>query len=142
MWRPPCVRYSPKETGCPLLRLFSMFPNGWPGRGLLLLRITDGVFVIHQELVQLAGSHYSAAALTLHAPVLIVGALLLSGIWTPIAATILAALEIGTVVFAIGRPEDAILSAAIALSVAMLGPGVWSVDAAIFGRRRLEFPND
>jgi uncharacterized membrane protein YphA (DoxX/SURF4 family) len=108
----------------------------------LLLRITDGVFVIHQEVVQLAGSYHSSAALAFHSTALIAGALLLSGISTPIAATILAALEIGMLVFAIGRPEDAILSAAIALSVAMLGPGVWSVDAAIFGRRRLEFPNN
>jgi uncharacterized membrane protein YphA (DoxX/SURF4 family) len=69
-------------------------------------------------------------------------ALLLVGIWTPIVGTILALLEIGMLVHGTIRSEDAILAAAIALSVAMLGPGAWSVDAAIFGRQRLEFPSD
>ncbi len=116
-----------------------MFPNGWPGRGLLLLRIADGGFVIHQGLVQLAASQHAFA---LCAASVVAGALLLFGIWTPIVGTLLALLEIGILVPGTIRSEDAILSAVIALSVAMLGPGAWSVDAAIFGRQRLEFPNE
>jgi uncharacterized membrane protein YphA (DoxX/SURF4 family) len=70
------------------------------------------------------------------------GVLLLLGIWTPIVGSLLAAVEIGLLAEGSSRPDDAILCAVIALAVAMLGPGVWSVDAAIFGRQRLEFPNE
>ncbi len=119
-----------------------MFPNGWPGRGLLLLRVANGVFVIRDGVAQLSGSKHTFAMLPLHAAAVIAGALFLAGIWTPIVGALLAALEIGVLWQGTGRPEDAILSAVIALSIAMLGPGVWSVDAAVFGRQRLEFPKD
>jgi uncharacterized membrane protein YphA (DoxX/SURF4 family) len=119
-----------------------MFPNGWPGRGLLLLRITNSVFVIHFAVAQFFESQHSAATPPLDAAAAVAGVLLLVGIWTPIVGGLLAALEIAILWLGSGRSEDAILSAAIALSIAMLGPGVWSVDAAIFGRQRLEFPKD
>lgn len=119
-----------------------MFPNGWPGRGLLLLRITNGVFVIHFGVAQLLGSQPNPATLPLVAAATIAGVLLLVGIWTPIVGGLLAAFEIGILWLGTSRPEDAILCGAIALSIAMLGPGVWSVDAALFGRQRLEFPKD
>ena len=116
-----------------------MFPNGWPGRGLLLLRVANGIFVIHGSLPPLLGSQqFSPFA----ASAALAGVLLLVGIWTPIVGVLLAALEIGMLVGGIGRPEDTLLSAVIALSIAMLGPGVWSVDAVVFGRHRLELPEN
>jgi putative oxidoreductase len=129
-------------SGGSLQRLFSMFPNGWPGRGLLLLRITNGVFAIHFGVAQLLGTQHSSATLPLDLAAAIAGILLLVGIWTPIVGGLLAAIEMGILWLGSGWSEDTILSAAIALSIAMLGPGVWSVDAAIFGRQRLEFPRD
>lgn len=119
-----------------------MFPHGWPGRGLLLLRIADGVLVFHQGLEQLSGLQHTPATIPLNATAVIAGAMLLFGIWTPIVGTLLAALEIALLLTGTGRSEDAILASVISLSVAMLGPGVWSVDAALFGRQRLEFPKD
>ena len=119
-----------------------MFPNGWPGCGLLLLRIADGVFVFHQGLEQLSGSQHTPALLPINAFAVIAGAMLLFGIWTPIVGALLALLEIALLLTGAGRSEDAILACAISLAVAMLGPGVWSVDAALFGRQRLEFPKD
>ena len=139
---PEIVQYLSNDTGCPLQRLFSMFPNGWPGRGLLMLRIVNGGFVIHQGVLHLSASQHASAML----PVCIVsaaaGVLLMFGIWTPIVSSLLAVLEIVMMVEGTGRSEGAMLCAAIALAVAMLGPGVWSVDAAVFGRQRLEFPNE
>ncbi len=119
-----------------------MFPNGWPGRGLLLLRVANGIFVIHDGIAQLSGSQHTSAALSLYIAAVIAGGLFLVGIWTPIIGALLAVLEMGMLWHGTGRPGDAILSAAIAMSIAMLGPGVWSVDAAIFGRQRLDFPKD
>jgi hypothetical protein len=119
-----------------------MFPNGWPGRGLLMLRIANGGFVIHQGVLQLSASQHVSAMLLVCAASMAAGALLTLGIWTPIVGSFLAILEIAMLVEGTGRSEDAILCAVIALAIAMLGPGVWSVDAALFGRQRLEFPSE
>lgn len=68
--------------------------------------------------------------------------MLLIGLWTPIAG---AALAIGELCVAFS-PRFAqlhdqwlhILLAVLAAAVAMLGPGAWSVDARLFGRKRFE----
>lgn len=114
-----------------------MFPNGWPGRGLLLLRVANGAYVIHQQTVSILGSQrFSLLALLVAAA----GAVLVIGLWTPITGVLLAVLEIALMFGGFSPPQDAALSASIALSTAMLGPGVWSADALLFGRHRLEFP--
>lgn len=122
-----------------LQRLFSMFPNGWPGLGLLLLRVSVGVLVLHQSVSQFTGSIHSSITLVTTA---IAGLLFLFGIWTPATGLILATLQILKLWSGMERAEVAVLVAAVALSIAMLGPGVWSIDAALFGRHRLELPED
>ena len=37
------------ELGCALQRLFSTFPDGWPGFGLLTLRLGIGIALIYFE---------------------------------------------------------------------------------------------
>ena len=115
-----------------------MFPNGWPGRGLLLLRAAVGVLVIHQAFTRSPGSTHSFY-ITLVASA-IAGLLLFLGIWTPAAGLFLAALEILRLWRGTPQPETAVLATAVALSIMMLGPGVWSIDAMLFGRHRLEIP--
>jgi uncharacterized membrane protein YphA (DoxX/SURF4 family) len=69
--------------------------------------------------------------------------LLLIGLWTPLVGTVVAIDQvwIATVSpYSPGREETEfhILVAMLAVSVAMLGPGAWSLDARLFGRRRLD----
>jgi len=70
--------------GCALQRLFSTFPDGWPGFGLLLLRLG-----LSGHLIFIAISDLSArpSELIATAPNLVAaagGILLLAGLWTPI----------------------------------------------------------
>lgn len=123
-----------------LQRLFSMFPNGWPGRGLLLLRASVGVSVLHQALSQYMGSTQPSSVVVVATAVATL--LFLFGIWTPAAGLVLAMLEILKLWSGTDRSGATVLIAAIALSIAMLGPGVWSIDAALYGRHRLELPED
>jgi uncharacterized membrane protein YphA (DoxX/SURF4 family) len=65
------------------------------------------------------------------------GVLLVVGLWTPIAGVIASLAEIW---MAFSLPADfqaPALAAAIAMALALLGPGAWSVDAHNYGRKRI-----
>ena len=71
------------RLGCTLQCLFSTFPDGWPGFGLLLLRLCLGIALVYFEIAGLSGK--SSQPITL-AQDLIAGAggiCLLAGLWTP-----------------------------------------------------------
>jgi putative oxidoreductase len=66
------------------------------------------------------------------------GGFVLFGLWTPFAAAAEVFLQVWTVFSRTGYYESPILLAALAASLVMLGPGAWSIDARLFGRRRIE----
>ena len=117
-------------------RLFSTFPNGWPGTGLLLLRLTAGLSLVVGELSRWAGLSESTI-LALRVVRLSAALLLAVGFWTPVAGMAQATIEVW---FGIGEGSMAlhVIVASIGLSLAMLGPGAWSVDARLFGRKRID----
>jgi uncharacterized membrane protein YphA (DoxX/SURF4 family) len=69
------------------------------------------------------------------------GLLLLMGLWTPVAATLVAAVQVWKICWKFGDPWIYILLGTIAVAVAMLGPGFWSVDARLYGWKRIDLPN-
>jgi uncharacterized membrane protein YphA (DoxX/SURF4 family) len=123
-----------------LQRLFSTFANGWPGRGLLLLRLLTAAAVMHQGL----SAFHDTGASALQTPRVIVAAaavLLLAGLWTPIAGTLVAIAEVWiTVSRQPGDPWYPVILAALGVAMAMLGPGAWSIDARLFGRKHIDLP--
>ena len=69
------------------------------------------------------------------------GALLMVGLWTPIVGVLA---TIGATLYGFFNPADSgfyLLLATLAASLALLGPGAWSVDARLFGLRRVEIRN-
>jgi putative oxidoreductase len=115
-------------------RLFSAFPNSWPGAGLLLLRVGAGASCLF--------GIASGLPPTLHLPLQILGWLtapfLAVGLWTPFAATLQVLITLpGALLSASAHPE-LLLRAVLGVSLAMLGPGAWSVDARLFGRKRID----
>jgi uncharacterized membrane protein YphA (DoxX/SURF4 family) len=63
--------------------------------------------------------------------------LLLVGLWTPAAGTIVAVRELLIVFLGSGDRSMPLLLAALGATLAMIGPGAWSIDARLFGRRRI-----
>lgn len=65
--------------------------------------------------------------------------LLLAGVWTPIVASIIAIDELWIACSQSSvpscDPSTRMLVAALAAGLALLGPGAWSVDARLFGRK-------
>jgi putative oxidoreductase len=118
-------------------RLFSIFPGGWPGGGLLILRlVTGGILVMHgaTEFVPAAGWSSTATA----AVQIVSGLFLLLGLWTPVGCLFAVAAECRLWMTGATPLEPAIQLLAVCVAVAMLGPGSWSIDAALFGRHRLD----
>jgi uncharacterized membrane protein YphA (DoxX/SURF4 family) len=117
-------------------RLFSTFPNSAPGAGLLLLRFCGGGQLILEGL-QYVSSHASWAAHGLGFAQLLTGTLLILGWWTPVASACVALLAIG-LALSDNRWEPHIAQAGIALGLLALGPGAWSIDARLYGRKHID----
>jgi uncharacterized membrane protein YphA (DoxX/SURF4 family) len=123
-----------------LQRLFSTFPNSWPGVGLLLLRSCLGLTLIYYGIAEVATKSSEPITFAQNLLATAGGTFLLFGLWTPLMGG-LVALEEAWKVLSLHPPQGEstlihIFLAAVAVSVAMLGPGAWSVDARLFGRKR------
>lgn len=122
---------------CVLQRLYSMFPNGLPGLGLLLLRLVCSAFVIVGDVTRiLAGSYIPT--LILESTEVAGAALLVVGLWTPVAGILIVLVELCLAFSGGNSIENSILLAALGAALAVLGPGSHSIDAKRYGRRRVE----
>ena len=118
-------------------RLFSMFPDGWPGRGVLLLRLVVGILVIQDGITALIGTS-QRELVTLLIMAAIAGVFLLIGLWTPIAGALMAASEFWIALRGTAHLRSTILLASLGIALAILGPGALSIDALLYGRKRLD----
>lgn len=108
---------------------------------MLLLRLVGGVGLVLQGATVLRDGHLSIGLLTVGALGAISGIFLLSGLWTPITGVLAALVEISAASFS--HPHDPwtyIFLGTLGVSLALLGPGAYSVDARLFGWKRIDIP--
>jgi len=94
------------------------------------------VLIIHGIAALRGGPPLGSAVL--HGVTTGAGVLLLAGLWTPIAGTIAAVMALWQAFWQLGDPWSCIMLGTLGAALALLGPGGWSVDARLFGWKRID----
>jgi putative oxidoreductase len=98
------------------------------------MRLVVGIALVVRRIIELQ----SAPPISLDALAIAAGILLLAGLWTPIAGVLLTIIEIWCAFTHPHDPWSYILLGTLGAALAMLGPGTWSVDARLFGWKRID----
>ena len=139
-----------RSRRCPLQRLFSAFPNGFPGGGLLLLRFlvalnaaAEGIFILSSS------DHETAARWCLGGLAVVTGGSILIGFLTPICCGLAVVGNVFINFVPLPASQTPTLASSIAhlnlsiicIALTLLGPGAFSLDARLFGRREIIIPD-
>ena len=132
-----------------LQRLFSTFPGGWPCVGLLLLRAAVGLTAVIQGGFFLTdGGNQTLMNWVLGMIAVASGALLLIGFLTPIVGMLVGLGSAGIALSWYPAPtlllRDSwlvtVFVVIMAAAIVFLGPGAFSLDCRLFGRREIFIP--
>jgi hypothetical protein len=110
-----------------------MFPSGFAGVGLVLLRIAVAVPLDFDVL-----THGKTVAPWLLVGKVAVSLALCAGLLTPLISPLVVAIQLEEL--ASTGTEQSLLISLHAMVLALLGPGAYSFDAYRFGRRRVVWP--
>jgi uncharacterized membrane protein YphA (DoxX/SURF4 family) len=128
---------------------FTTYPDGWPGLGLLLLRIAVGITAGVQGGAYLINSSMLTALTWIVGCLMLVsGAFLLIGFLTRITDLMIAIGSIGFWLSWFSPYTSDLFDARLSLiflmvmsaAIFLLGPGAYSLDARLFGRREIIIP--
>ena len=116
-------------------RLFTTFANGWPGFGLFIQRLVTGILLLLHGIAPLNQTS-AAGPLIPQIAGAVLGLLILAGLWTPLAGALVVVVETWIALAGAGIELSFIL-AVLGGTLAMIGPGAWSIDALLFGRKHI-----
>src|SRR5271168_2871021 len=124
--------------------MFPTFPSGWPGVGLLLLRAALGIMLSAEGAAYASDwRHLGLVSGAVCLLTIVSGLSLLIGYLTPVTGIVAALLIIASAFswFPVSSLNlldtrfSTTLATVIAVAIVCLGPGAYSLDARLFGRR-------
>lgn len=139
----------PCEGGHKLPRLFSSYPDRRLGIGLLFLRVAVAVAALVQGFLYFdRNGQGTVVGDTVGTALILLGVALVLGFLTPLASTLVGILVAGTGALWIPVPPGSLfdrtihtaLAVVVTTSVTILGPGAYSLDSRLFGRREVIIP--
>jgi putative oxidoreductase len=101
----------------------------------LILRLGAAFSLL--DIARVTGTAAQALTLLVRCVCALDVALLVVGLWTPVAGIALAAIHLGVPSVALELNCASVVGSAVGLALAMLGPGACSLDARLFGRKRI-----
>jgi putative oxidoreductase len=101
------------------------------------MRAVAGSVLVFHEVMAFRGGAASGEAV-LHVLGAGAGILLVVGLWTPIAGSVVTLTELWNILSQAGNTSIPILLGTFGAALALLGPGGWSVDARLFGWKRID----
>lgn len=139
-------------------KLYSAFPGGMLGIGLLILRTTTGVGtvlfsgILVNRLETFPTSQFSYFSHLILGLLLILGSIfLILGLMVPFASMAVAGCQLiaAYIRLTVADPLQGerfgwialLLLASITIALFFLGPGAYSIDARLYGRRRIFIPS-
>jgi uncharacterized membrane protein YphA (DoxX/SURF4 family) len=129
-------------------RLFFAFPAGFPGIALLFLRAVTGLAVAIHSICYFRDSGAASAGTLVGFAAVLLSALLVVGLLTPISGLLIVAgalaIHFAWLPDCAGEVADSgitvLLRVAVLVAIVGLGPGAFSLDARLFGRREIIIP--
>ena len=129
-------------------RLFSSFPGGYPGIALLLLRAVFSGTLLLQTLSCLHDPNPATVTTLVGLAECLASCLLLIGFLTPLVAILVIVGAAGIVLAGLVSCLSPIFNSGVTiafaatmlLNISLIGPGAYSVDARLFGRREIIIP--
>lgn len=117
--------------------------------GLLLLRTLVGCSLIALGVGYVQMSNHTVGQWCSAAVAFTGGAFLLAGLMTPLVAAIVAVVGVGIALSVIPLPSQALFDGyltiinliVLSIAIVLLGPGAFSLDARMFGRREIPIPS-
>jgi len=100
------------------------------------LRLLAGGALIERGITALSAEAHTALVV-LQVVGAAAGFLIVGGLWTPIAGVLAGTVEGWLALAQPGTQSLAILLAGLGIGLAMIGPGAWSIDARLYGRKQI-----
>ena len=100
------------------------------------MRLVAGIVLVARGFEDLTGDVAIGPSAALIAR-MVLGLSIIAGLWTPITGVLVTILEIALFALRPGDPWIHVFLATIGFCLSLLGPGAWSVDARLFGFRRI-----